>query len=266
MEQNIKPIKIDDLTKEENKDTKKSINTNFIRIDSPVNESKTILFKYPNLPTESESETESNNQFKQKKNIEKKNVISHDKEIMEDSIKYFHQKLKNNNMEYQRYLYVSIGLYFIDIAISFFEKQILNTKYNLYSILIILIISLIQAIGFKHNFNSISKEKYVFTQRIIYAYFLALFIFLLNIIYIIFFKMILNKEENHNNVFHIKMVKFYGISLMIYIYIIVNLIIPIIVLVKLITIKKNIKSLSAAKGEVYEAVTIKDSHINSMIN
>ena len=185
---------------------------------------------------------------------------------MEDSIKYFHQKLKNNNMEYQRYLYVSIGLYFIDIAISFFEKQILNTKYNLYSILIILIISLIQAIGFKHNFNSISKEKYVFTQRIIYAYFLALFIFLLNIIYIIFFKMILNKEENHNNVFHIKMVKFYGISLMIYIYIIVNLIIPIIVLVKLITIKKNIKSLSAAKGEVYEAVTIKDSHINSMIN
>ena len=31
-------------------------------------------------------------------------------------------------------------------------------------------------------------------------------------------------------------------------------------------VKKSIKDLSSAKGEVYEAVTIKDSHINSMIN
>ena len=263
MEQNIKPIKINELIQDESKDRKKSPNNIFIRLDSPDNESNTIIFKYTNLRPESEPESETN---KPKNITEKKSAISHDKEIMEDSIIYFTQKLKNNNMEYQRYLYVSIGLYFLDIGICYFYKQILNTKYNLYSILIILFVSLLQAFAFKHNFNSISKERYVLTQRIIYLYCIALIIFLLNIVYIIVFKLVLNPEENNYNAFQKKSVNFFGISLMIFTYIIVNIVIPIIVLVKLITIKKNIKSLSAAKGEVYEAVKIKDSHINSIIN
>ena len=259
MEQNIKPIKINDLIKDEHKDQKKSPNNSFMRLDSPDNESKTILFKYNNLQPEPESN-------KQEKSIEKKSSISHDKEIMEDSILYFTKKLKNNNMEYQRYLYVSIGLYFIDIGICYFYKKILNTKYNLYSILIILFVSMIQAFAFRHNFNSISKKRYIFIQRIIYLYFFALIIFLLNILYIIVFKILLNPEENKYYIFQIKMVDFFGITLMIFIYIIVNFIIPIIVLVKLITLKRNIKNLSSAKGEVYEAVKIRDSHINSIIN
>ena len=54
---------------------------------------------------------------------------------------------------------------------------------------------------------------------------------------------------------------------MIFTYIIVNIVIPIIVLVKLITIKKNIKSLSAAKGEVYEGGNAGEVEIiNSVIN
>ena len=263
MEQNIKPIKINELIKDDAKDGKKSPNINLIRLDSPDNESNTIIFKYTNLHPESEPESETS---KPKNITEKKSAIFHDKEIMEDSIIYFTKKLKNNNMEYQRYLYVSIGLYFLDIGICYFYKQILDTKYNLYSILIILLVSLLQAFAFKHNFNSISKEIYILTQRIIYLYCIALIIFLLNIVYIIVFKLVLYPEENNYNVFQKKLANFFGISLMIFTYIIVNIIIPIIVLVKLITIKKNIKSLSAAKGEVYEAVKIKDSHINSIIN
>jgi hypothetical protein len=252
---NIKQIKINDLIKEDNKE-KEKIKKTLIRLDSPINdnESNTILFTYPN----------DNN--KVVKNVQNnKNIYSHDKEIMEDSIIYFTQKLKKNNIEYHKYLYFSIGLYFIDLIISYFDKQILHTKYNLYSLIIILSIAIIQAYSFKHNFESISKEKYIFTQRIIYIYCFALILFLLNIIYI-FFKIIFNQVDI-NNIYQKRILNFFGFSLLIFFYIIINFIIPIIVLIQLISLKRNIKNLSAAKGEVYETVKIKDSQIiNSIIN
>ena len=270
MEQNIKPIKInDEIKQEDNKDKKKLDNSSLIRLDSPVtdNESNIILFKYNNLQAELN-----------KKNIEKDNnknintntninisTISHDKEIMEDSIIYFNQKLKNNNIEYHKCLYISIALYFLDIIIYYFDKHILHSNYNLYSLLIMLFISIIQLYAYKHNFETISKEIYIFTQRIIYVYCLAILLFFINLLYITFFKLIFSSEKN-NNVYQKKMLYFLGFSLIIFSYIIINLIIPIIVLNKLIAIKKSIKNLSAAKGEVYEAVKIKDSQINSIIN
>jgi len=259
MEQKIKPIKIDDENKQ--KDKEKNKNENNFRIDSPVtdNESNIILFKYNN--TQNEINKNNVNEKKDKN----KDIISHDKEIMEDSIIYFTQKLKKNNIEYHKYLYFSIGLYFIDLIISYFDKQILHTKYNLYSLIIILSIAIIQAYSFKHNFESISKEKYIFTQRIIYIYCFALILFLLNIIYI-FFKIIFNQVDI-NNIYQKRILNFFGFSLLIFFYIIINFIIPIIVLNQLISLKRNIKNLSAAKGEVYETVKIKDSQIiNSIIN
>jgi hypothetical protein len=89
---NIKQIKINDLIKEDNKE-KEKIKKTLIRLDSPINdnESNTILFTYPN----------DNN--KVVKNVQNnKNIYSHDKEIMEDSIIYFSQKLKKNNIEYHK--------------------------------------------------------------------------------------------------------------------------------------------------------------------
>ena len=249
---NIKPIKINDIIKEDDKGKAKNPKA-MIRLDSPNidNESNTILFNYPN----------DNN--KDNKNVENnKNIYSHDKEIMEDSIIYFSQKLKKNNIEYHKFLYCSIGLYFIDIIIWYFDKQILHTPYNLYSSLFILVVVIIQAYAFKHNFESISKKIYVFTQRIIILYCLALSLFLLNMLYITFFK-IFNISGDNTNVFQKKMIHFFGFSLLIFLYIIINFVIPIILLLELIAIKKSIKSLSAAKGEVYETVKIKDSQFNS---
>ena len=128
-----------------------------------------------------------------------------------------------------------------------------------------LILSIIQLYAFKHNFETISKEIYILTQRIIYIYYLAILFFFINLFYIFFFKLIFSSEDN-NNVYQKKILHFMGFSLIIFSYIIINLIIPIIVLNKLIVIKKSIKNLSAAKGEVYETVTIKDSQFNSIIN
>ena len=87
MEQSIKPIKIDDIeNKKENKETKKD-EKGFIRLDSPVNDNESkILFKYGNNNSNSKENTENNDKINKN--------ISHDKEIMEDSIIYFSQKLK----------------------------------------------------------------------------------------------------------------------------------------------------------------------------
>lgn len=260
MEQNlnIKPLKINDLNKGEGKEKAKNKN-NLIRLDSPNNdnESNTILFQYNNVIIENNKDN--------KKEEKNKNIYSHDKEIMEDSIIYFTQKLKRNNIEYHKYLYFSIGLYFIDIIIWYFDKQMLHTSFNLYSSLLILVIVVLQAYAFKHNFESISKKIYILTQRIIVIYCFALSLFLLNMLYITFFKIIYNSGDN-SHVYQKKMLNFFGFSLIIFFYIIINIVIPIILLVKLITIKRSIKNLSAAKGEVYETVNIKDSQFNSIIN
>ena len=128
-----------------------------------------------------------------------------------------------------------------------------------------LAISILQAFAFKHNFESISKNIYIFTQRIIYLYCVAMLFFLLNMLYITLFKIILNSGEN-NIIFQRRMIHFFGFSLIIFLYVIINFVIPIFVLVKLISIKRSIKNLSAAKGEVYETVKIKDSQIMNSIN
>ena len=270
MEQNIRPIKINnEIKQEDNKEKKKLDNSSLIRLDSPVtdNESNIILFKYNNIQAElNKTNIEKDNNKSMNINTNANiNTISHDKEIMEDSIIYFNQKLKKNNIEYHKCLYISIVLYCIDVIIYYLDKHILHSNCNLYSILIMLILSIIQLYAFKHNFETISKEIYILTQRIIYIYYLAILFFFINLFYIFFFKLIFSSEDN-NNVYQKKILHFMGFSLIIFSYIIINLIIPIIVLNKLIVIKKSIKNLSAAKGEVYETVTIKDSQFNSIIN
>lgn len=260
MEENIKPIKIDNIdNKKQNKDLKKD-EKGFIRLDSPINdnESNIILFKYG---------PSSNSKENIKINNDKKNnnIISHDKEIMEDSIIYFSLKLKKNNNEYHNFLYVSIFLYIFDIIIWHFDKQILHTNLNLYSILLILGMSIFQVYFFKHNFETISKEIYFLVQRVIYIYSFSLFLFYSDILYTIF-QIIINKRDN-NIIYQKKIINFFGFPLIIFFYIIVNLLIPIFILYELIKIKRNIKNLSAAKGETYENVKIKDSQIiNSIIN
>ena len=259
MEQSIKPIKIDDIeNKKENKETKKD-EKGFIRLDSPVNDNESkILFKYGNNNSNSKDNTENNDKINKN--------ISHDKEIMEDSIIYFSQKLKKNNSEYQMFLYTSILLYFFDIIIWYLDNQILHNNLNFYSLLLILVVSIFQAYSFRHNFESISKQLYLFVQRIIYIYCFSLFLYLSNILYITIFKIILS-SGNNNIIYQKRILTFFGFSVITFFYIVINLLIPILVLVELIWLKKNIKNLSAAKGETYETVKIKDSQIiNSIIN
>ena len=116
-----------------------------------------------------------------------------------------------------------------------------------------------QTYAFRHNFEIISKEIYGLTQKVIYIYLSVVILFLINFCYLTLFKCLFAKDNNNHKDYHF--------SLIIMIYLTINIIVPITLLFKLITVKKNIKNLSAAKGEIYESVKIEDVQvINSIIN
>ena len=156
METNIKPIKIDEI-KEKSKVNEKNDKSGFIRIDSPNSDNESIYFKFNNISNQ-----------KNTIEVKRKTSQSHDKEIKEDSIIYFTKKIRNNNIDYHRYLYISLIMYLTDVIIWYCDKQLFHESLNLYSLLLILGITIIQIFLFRHNFKSITKSIYVSTQRIIY--------------------------------------------------------------------------------------------------
>ena len=198
----------------------------------------------------------------------KKKSFFHDTDITEDSIIYFSNKLKNINHEYKKVLYISIALYVFNIIIWALNIETFHNLFNLISTIIILVSVIYQAYIFKHNFESISKEIYNLTQKMIYIYSSVVILFLINMIYITFFKIIfilLNKDKNSNT--QKSLLRDIGYTAILFIYAGLNFIVPIILLIKLISVKKGIKNLSAAKGEIYESVRIEDVQIiNSIIN
>ena len=236
---------------------KKSHNKNNLnRSDSPnIGDNETIVI----LEKEKFNDVNQNSPNKQKE-IKEKNFF-HDKDITEDSIIYFSNKLKQSNNSYKIFLYTSIIVYIIDIIIWNISSNILHNFFNLFSIIIILISVIYQAYSFRHNFKSISKELYNFTQIIIYEYICVVGLFLINIIYISY-SQIFNNDKTF-----LKKENFIDYPLVIFIYEGINIIISIMLSFKLISVKKSIKNLSAAKGEVYESPKIEDVQIyNSVIN
>ena len=254
MESNIKPIKIDEIKGESN-EIKKETKSEFIRIDSPNADNESIYFQFNNLQRKNSGNS----------NTERERITpSHDKEIKEDSIIYFTKKLKKINIEYHKYLYISVFIFFTDIIIWYFDKQLFHEYYNLYSLLIILLVTLLQVCIFRHQFEQITKRIYISTQRIIILYIISIIIYIANLSFITYFGIIYQYgKKNHIFKYPMFNLNFFDFSLIIFFYILVNLFIPIMVLVKLIQIKRNIKKISSAKGEIYETVKIQ---INSMIN
>ena len=228
------------------------------RENSNDNETNKILEKDENNNTENKSININDEK--------KKSGFFHDKDITEDSIIYFSNKLKQSNNNYKILLYISIVLHILNIIVFLFSKEIFNTFFNLFSILINLILVIYQTYAFRHNFEIISKEIYSLTQKIIYIYLSVVILFLINICYLFLFNFLFFKDNNNNNNNNNNH-KDYNYSLIIMIYLLINIIVPIILLFRLIAVKKNIKNLSAAKGEIYESVKIEDVQvINSIIN
>ena len=243
---------------EDNKDDNNQNNINSIR-----KESTSIIDNETNKILEKEEHVNESTTLKEKGNNDKdeKNIFYHDKAITEDSIIYYTNKLKLLNENYKVILYLSIILYFIDLIIFFEREKILYNIFNFIAILIILISSLHQAFSFRHDFKSISKELYLYTQKIIYIYIGIFSIFIINMLYITFseiYKILTTKRYYIDKSLQNTMIIFYCF---------INICIPSIHLYRLISVKKGIKDLSSAKGEIYESAKFEDVEIiNSVIN
>jgi len=189
------------------------------------------------------------------------NKFYHDKDIYEDSIIYFTNKLKVRNKNFKFILYLSILLYLIDLLIFFERERILYNIFNFLSIVIILFSSLYQAFTFRHDFQSISKELYNFTQKVIYINIGIFSAFIINMAYIIFSE--IDKKLSAKIYYEDKSYQ----NIMISLYCFINIFMPSIHLYRLISIKTGIKELSSAKGEIYESARIEEVEIiNSVIN
>ena len=242
-----------------NKDNAQKNDSQLIRVDSPIindNETNKIFDKDEHINESTNLKHDSN-----KKNEKENNEFYHDKDITEDSIVYFSKKLKKYNENYKFILYISIILYIIDIIIYLRSENILHTFSNIFSILAILISSIHQGFIFRHNFESISKELYIFTKNILYIFFAIFLIYIINIIYIL-----LSKMSEYIRVKYIYVDNTWE-KIIIMFYCFINLFIPSLHLFRLISVKRGIKDLSSAKGEIYETSKIEDVEvIQSVIN
>ena len=244
----------------DNNEGNQNLENNLNRLDSPNNADNETISILQNKNININNEIELDNPLNINKEIHKTNFF-HDKEITEDSIIYFSDKLKQNNNSYKLFLYISIILYILDLGIFFISNDnVMNNYFNFCSIILILISVIWQAYIFRNNFESISKELYDLTIKIIYIYNILVITFLVNIMNLVLFQ-IKNKDKvnvEYNIIDNPLFLFFYDGS---------NFLIPIVLSKKLFSIKKGIKNLSAAKGEIYESAKIEDVQIiNSVIN
>ena len=222
------------------------------------NESHKILNKEDHLSESSNLNLESKTPIgKETPNSE----FYHDKDITEDSIIYFTNKLQKSNKNYKFILYISVLLYIIDIFVYFKGDEFIHTYFNLVTILAILISSLHQAFSFRHDFKNISKELYVYTKKILYLFIIIFLAYIYNMIDILLFE--LNDMIRNQYVFYDRTKD----NIIILTYIFINFTIPSLHVTKFKEVKKGIKDLSSAKGEDYEGDNAGDVEItNAVIN
>ena len=181
------------------------------------------------------------NQIKNKK--EDKNDLYQDKEVIDDNTMDFSNKLKDHNKSYQNILYFAIILYIIDIIIWFKSEKILHNFFSLFSTLMILFSNIYQAYIFRHNFEIISKELYIYVGKVIYIH-LVFFV-----LYIVISKLLEMTDTKY--IYANK--TFYNLKVIIYCFI--NICVPCIQLFALIFLKNAIyqsqeeKSLKVIKLE-----------------
>jgi len=187
------------------------------------------------------------NKVKNKK--KDKNDLYQDKEVVDDNTMDFSNKLKDHNKSYQNILYFAIILYIIDIIIWFKSEKILHNFYSLISTLMILFSNIYQAYIFRHNFEIISKELYIYVGKIIYIHLVFFVLYIVNIMYIFISKLLEMTETKY--IYENK--TFYNLKVIIYCFI--NICVPCIQLFALIFLKNAIyqsqeeKSLKVIKLE-----------------
>ena len=190
------------------------------------------------------------------------NIDEHSKTIRKESIIYFAQKLKKKYKFLKNILYIHLIITLIDLFLILLFNKYLLSLVNCLVILIIMFSTIYSLFIFKqHNFEYVNYLIYWSTVRVMYIELISLILFYLDMIYILFYNVIKDVEKLlsffDKNIFKIVFVLIFFIC-----YLILNLTFPIVVIMNINEVKKNIKDLGTAKGESYESLPSDDNIIN----
>ena len=190
------------------------------------------------------------------------NIDQHSKTIRKESIIYFAQKLKQKYKFLKNILYIHLIISIIYLFIIILFNKYLFTLVNCLVILIIIFSNIYSLFVFKqHNFEYVNYLIYWSTVRVMYIEMFSVILFYLDMVYILLINIIKDVENLlsifDKNIFKIIFALIFFIS-----YLILNLTFPIIIIMNIGEVKKNIKDLGTAKGESYESLPSDDDIIN----
>ena len=164
-------------------------------------------------------------------------------EIRKDSINYYTNKLQTTYNNLKKAIYASFIAILLDTLAIFFLPSIFSCTFNIISIIIIIISSILCLYSFRHNFMHVSFNIYVQSKKVLILESIILGFFYVDMFFD-FEKLLYLFEKS---VFEIIIF----ICLFIF-YLSINLSFPIFIIFKLTEIRRRIKDLGAAQGEHYD--------------
>ena len=172
-------------------------------------------------------------------------------EIRKDSINYYTNKLQTTYNNLKKAIYASFIAILLDTLAIFFLPSIFSCTFNIISIIIIIISSILCLYSFRHNFMHVSFNIYVQSKKVLILESIILGFFYVDMFYVLLFRILLDFEKLlylfEKSVFEIIIF----ICLFIF-YLSINLSLPIFIIFKLTEIRRRIKDLGAAQGEHYD--------------
>jgi hypothetical protein len=175
------------------------------------------------------------------------------KEIRKDSIIYYNNKLQSTYINLKKAIYTSFIAIFIDTITIFILPDIFACYFNIISVIVIIISSILCLYSFRHNFMHVSFNIYIQAKRVLILESIILGFFYIDMFYVLLFKVLLDFEKLLY-LFEKKISEIFIIIILFIIYLVLNLSFPIFVIFKLTEIRKRIKDLGAAQGEHYDQI------------
>ena len=181
------------------------------------------------------------------------NSNNKENEIRKDSINYYNNKLQKTYINLKKMIVLSLIVILIDIITIFILPDIFACYFNIISVIVIIISSILCLYFFRHNFMNVSFNIYIQAKRVLILESFILGLFYIDMFYILLFKVLLDFEKLLY-LFEKKISEIFIIIILFIIYLVLNLSFPIFVIFKLTEIRKRIKDLGAAQGEHYDQI------------
>ena len=181
------------------------------------------------------------------------NSNNKENEIRKDSIIYYNNKLQKTYINLKKGIVLSLIVTLIDIITIFILPDIFACYFNVISLIIIIISSILCLYFFRHNFMNVSFNIYIQAKRVLILESFILGLFYFDMFYILLFRILLDFEKLLY-IFEKKITEIIIIIILFIIYLVLNLSFPVFIIFKITEIRRRIKELGAAQGEHYDKI------------